>query len=241
MRRPAAPREEGGEREGAGHRATHVYAHQPRGVGILRHRKQNAAEICPAEHRVDGEGDGEPDNGDHDLQWVDSGTEEIDRVTRQRGGQAARFLAKGEQNDVVEHHAPGHRGKEPGIRVPLDEGAHQDALDHDAEKRAAGQGRGHRQRHRPAQCNAEHVAQHRPEGDGASLREIHRTGDGVGHVEAEGDEPIHAPRDRGRSQGSRSTWNSHFHHIMWSIPPSHLIAETPQRSGGLEGGVQFAQ
>ena len=91
------------------------------------------AQTCSGRDPGEGEGDGQPDNGDDQLQWISPRAKDVDCVFDQRGGQAAGFLAEGEQDDVIKDNATCDGCHQPCIRPACREGAHQKAFDCEAE------------------------------------------------------------------------------------------------------------
>ena len=104
--------------------------------GILHHGEQRLAVARAVEQQVQRERDAEADQRNDELQRIDAGAEDLDRLLREHRREAARLLAEGEQHDVVEHDAARDRRHQPGIGAALGERPHQRALDQQPEQRA---------------------------------------------------------------------------------------------------------
>ena len=103
------------QREGKGDGESHVDPHEPRSVLVLHHRQQRLARTGSTEGDVEREHDAETDRRDHELQRIDAGAENLDRLLCKQGGKAARLLAEREQHRIVEHDAARDGCHQPSI------------------------------------------------------------------------------------------------------------------------------
>ena len=146
--------------------------------------------------------DHEADDRDQELEVIDPGAEQVDRLLRQEGREAARFLAKGEEDDIVDDDAAGDRRHQPGIGTALREGAPACVRSPARRRRTTRRG-GDRQRHRPSERDRESVAEHGPQHERRALREVDRVGDHIGDVKSERDQPVHAAEAETGNDGGR--------------------------------------
>ena len=128
-------------------------------------------------------------------------------VCEHAGRHAARVLAEGEQHDIVENDAKRRRLRST---TNWSRATQTDARPRVRRRRPTTAGRrrerqDYRERQRPAERDPEGEAEYRAEHHARALSEIHRPGDGMRHVEAERQEPVHAAEakpgnDRGCNQ-----------------------------------------
>ena len=233
--RPASAVESANE---SGDRAPHVDAHQARRIGVLHHREQRLAEARAVKRKLQRDRDAEPDHRDDELQRIDAGAEELDRLLRQDDGKPRGSLPKVNSTTLSSTMPPAtvaiSQAFEPRSangRTSVRSTSRPNSA-HSSERQRDGK------RQRPAERDGEGVAEHGAEHHRGALREIDGVGDDVGDVKAERDQPVHAAEpkagdDRGDDQhGVPGTVESRQRDAADARVPLSLAAQSSSSAEG---------
>ena len=183
------------ERERERGDALHVDAHQAGRAGVLHDGQQRLAVAGASGRRGAGRSaSASPTTGIRICKsWIlrPAMRHRLRREEARR--HAARVLAEGEEDGVLEHDAERDGRHQPGVgAAPHERDAPPRARRRRPRRRRRAAPARTATQQRPAQCHPQREAQDGAQHHGAALREVDRVGHGVGDMEAQRQQPVHA-------------------------------------------------